>query len=87
MERGEDHICDTELQGVKRELQLIQDGEEFPAEACFHYDITYEDCERVFNLLRNAQEIANEVHRINKQWKEIDQIVGSLAEEINATNA
>lgn len=47
MERGEDHLCDTELHRAKGELQLIQDGEEFPAEACVHYDITYEDCERI----------------------------------------
>ena len=57
MERGEDHLCDTELHRAKGELQLIQDGEEFPAEACVHYDITYEACERVFNLLRNAKRL------------------------------
>jgi hypothetical protein len=36
MEQGEDHISDAELHQARAELQLIQDGEEFPADASFH---------------------------------------------------
>lgn len=52
-----------------------------------NYGITYEDCERVFNLLRNTREIAIEIDRINRQWKEINQIMSTLEDEINLADA
>lgn len=48
-----------------------------------NYGITYDKCEQVFNLLRNTQDIAIEVDRINNQWVEIDKIYLNLIEEIN----
>lgn len=52
-----------------------------------NYDITYEDCERVFNMLRNTEEIANEVDGISSQWNEINKLITRLTEEINHLNS
>jgi uncharacterized coiled-coil DUF342 family protein len=49
--------------------------------------ITYEECERVFNLLINTKEISQEVSRIKNQWSEIYNIMNRLVREINKANS
>ncbi len=51
-----------------------------------NYGISYEDCERVFDLLTSVTEIASEVSDINTQWSEIGQLVAKLTDEINESN-
>jgi hypothetical protein len=46
-------------------------------------DISYEECEHVFNLLIYTQEISQEVTRIKNQWAEIYKIIDQLVREIN----
>jgi hypothetical protein len=52
-----------------------------------NFEITYKECEDVFSLMKNTQEIAIEIERINNQWIEINNIIGRLVGEINAANS
>lgn len=52
-----------------------------------NYGITYQECERVFNLLKTTPDITMELDSINAQCIEIDKLITKLTIEINELNS
>lgn len=52
-----------------------------------NYGISYENCETVFNLLRETDDISEDLSAISSEWAEISDLFTKLTEGINQLNS